>query len=384
MNDVDAYISPKPDGDKPGSAKPDRDTPARKPQKHTSAYGYIPPPPGARPAAAVEAKARFGVAELAESLRVMLGGEPRKRDKAEWTAAMREIQAWKSTPEQRAYRRELLYEHESRTPTFVWRRYRWPSIILINLLFVVSFHLDVQLVEGALTASRFVGFHMADLNSSLQVVLAFKELLINLLIGMVTVGFLWWLVGGRSFCAWACPYHLLSEFAEMLHLKLASKGLVADHPLDRRMRTVLYVVFAALALATGYTVFETVSPVGIVSRALVYGVSAALAWVGVLLVIEVFLVRRFWCRYVCPIGLTYGFVGSTSPVKIDYDASLCLHEGNCRAVCLVPHVLDFTIKNRAHDVRLEAGADCTRCGMCVEACLPGALRFKVKGLGDLL
>lgn len=157
---------------------------------------------------------------------------------------------------------------------------------------------------------------MADLNSSLQVVLAYKELLINLLIGIVTVAFLWWLVGGRSFCAWACPYHLLSELAEMLHLKLAEKRVVEDHPLDRRLRTILYVVFAALALVTGYTVFETISPVGILSRALIYGGGIALVWVLLLLLIEVFYVRRFWCRYVCPIGLTYGFVGATAPVAM--------------------------------------------------------------------
>jgi ferredoxin-type protein NapH len=314
----------------------------------------------------------------------MLGAQPRKSDKSAWTERMRVVQAWKSTPEQRKFRVNLLRQHENARPSFVWRRRRWPVIILINLLFVLSFKLDVQLVEGALTASRFVGFHMADLNSSLQVVLAYKELLINLLIGTVTVALVWWLVGGRSFCAWACPYHLLSELAEMLHLKLAEKRIVADHPLDRRLRTILYVVFAGLAFVTGYTVFEAISPVGIVSRALIYGGGIALVWVALLLLIEIVYVRRFWCRYICPIGLTYGFVGITAPVAIEWDAVKCLHEGNCRAVCLVPHVLDFTIKNRAADSVLQAGPDCTRCAMCLEACLPGALSFKAKGVGDLL
>lgn len=327
---------------------------------------------------------RQTIGDLGEGVRTMLGADPVKHEKGEWTETMRAIQAWKMTPEQREFRRDLLYTHENTKPTFAWRKWRWPSIILINTLFVVSYWLDVQLVEGALTASRFVGFHMADINSSLQVVLAYKEILINLLIGTVTVMLVWWLVGGRSFCAWACPYHLLSELAEMLHLKLARKGLVEDHPLNRRMRSVLYIIFALLALVTGYTVFETISPVGIVSRALIYGGGVALVWVGVLLLIEVFFIRRFWCRYVCPIGLTYGFVGATAPVKIQWDATKCLYEGNCRSVCLVPHVLEFTIKNRAHKSVMEAGPDCTRCAMCLEACLPGALSFKVKGVGDLL
>ena len=331
-----------------------------------------------------ERTCRQTLRDLYEGLRTMLGADPIKHEKSEWTETMRSIHTWKMTPEQRAFRRDLLYRHENTKATFAWRKWRWPSIIIINLLFVVSFWFDVQLVEGALTASRFVGFHMADVNSSLQVVLAYKEILINLLIGTVTVMFLWWLVGGRSFCAWACPYHLLSELAEMLHLKLLAKGWATDQQLDRRMRSVLYVVFAGLALVTGYTVFETISPVGILSRALIYGGGIALLWVGVLLLIEVFFIRRFWCRYVCPIGLTYGFVGATSPVKIQWDATKCLHEGNCRAVCLVPHVLEMTIKNRAHKSVMEAGPDCTRCAMCLEACLPGALSMKVKGIGDML
>ncbi len=34
-----------------------------------------------------------------------------------------------------------------------------------------------------------------------------------------------------------------------------------------------------LAFVTGYTVFETISPTGILSRALIYGAGAALLWV---------------------------------------------------------------------------------------------------------
>ena len=106
-----------------------------------------------------------------------------------------------------------------------WRNRRWITLIVVNLLFVVSFQFDVQLVEGAMTASRVVGFHFADLNSALQVSLAFKHMVLNLVIGTVTVLILWWLLGGRTFCSWACPYHLIAEWAEWLHLKLAVQAL---------------------------------------------------------------------------------------------------------------------------------------------------------------
>ncbi len=320
-----------------------------------------------------------------ESLRQMLGAEPRRPAKEDFSEEARQAHAFKKTPQERERRRKLIAEElAEKHVSYKWRKWRWPSIILINLLFVISYHFDVQLVEGALTASRFVGFHMADLNSALQVTLAFKKMLINLVIGTATVFILWWLVGGRSFCAWACPYHLLSEWVEILHLKLAEKGWAKDYQLHRGVRTVLYVVFAALAFITGYTVFEWISPVGITSRALIYGTMGGMVWVAILLLIELFFIRRFWCRYMCPIGMTYAFVGSVSPTTIHYDLSKCLHEGECRSVCLVPHVLEVTVKGRATRPQIDIGADCTRCAMCLEACPTGALSFRIKGLDKLL
>ncbi|MBL6931693.1 MAG: NapH/MauN family ferredoxin-type protein [Rhodospirillales bacterium] len=265
-----------------------------------------------------------------------------------------------------------------------WRNWRWASIVMVNGLFVLSFALDVQLIEGSMSASRVVGFHFADLNAALQVTLAFKEILINLVIGTVTVLILWWLLGGRTFCSWACPYHLLAEFGEFLHLRLAAGKLVRDMPMHRGLRTVLYIVFALLALGTGYTVFEAISPVGIVSRALIYGPGFALIWVAGLLLFEIFVTRRAWCRYMCPIGLTYGFVGITSPVHVKYELENCLHEGDCRKVCLVPHALEVTKKGYAKKVEVALGPDCTRCGLCVDICPTKSLTFDVKGLNKLL
>jgi len=265
-----------------------------------------------------------------------------------------------------------------------WLRRRWITLILINLLFVVSYFFDVQILEGALTASRFVGFHMADLNSALQVMLAFKHVVLNLVIGTVTVLVLWLLLGGRTFCSWVCPYHLLAEWAEYLHLWLVKKKLVRNHTFNRKVRSVFYLIFALLALISGYTVFETISPTGILSRALIYGPGVALIWVGALLLFEVFYSRRAWCRYVCPIGVTYGAVGILSPLRVTYNAESCHHEGDCRKICMVPHVLDVTIRNGAVNVNEDIGADCTRCGLCVDVCPTDSLNYEIKGLSKRL
>lgn len=320
-----------------------------------------------------------------KSLAMMFGAAPAKPEPAEITAEARELMKFKKSPEQVALRRAMIAdEHEHPVVSNKWRYRRWISIIVLNLMFVVSYWYDVQLVEGALTASRFVGFHMADLNGALQVMLAYKQVMINLVIGTVTVLLAWWFVGGRAFCSWICPYHLLAEWAEMLHLKLSAYGLSVDTRFHRGLRTVLWFAYLLLALVTGYTVFEYVNPVGIVSRALVYGPTIALFWVVFLLGIEVFYSRRFWCRYVCPIGLSYGITGSISPVQVKYDLAKCLHEGECRKVCMVPHVLEMTKMGYASDTFEFIGADCTRCGMCVDVCPQDALSFSVRGLDKLV
>jgi len=320
---------------------------------------------------------------IVESLRQLFGADPSRPHKDEISSQAKEVHLYKKpNPMTKAGFARLKEEHGPASTK--WRNRRWATLIIINVLFLVSYYFDVQLLEGALTASRFVGFHMADLNSALQVTLAFKHMVLNLVIGTVTIFIMWLLLGGRTFCSWVCPYHLLSEWAELIHLKLVEKNIVKNRTFNRRVRSIFYVIFALLALLSGYTVFETISVTGIVSRALVYGPGVAMIWVGLVLLFEVFYSRRAWCRYVCPIGITYGVVGAISPLRVKYSIKDCHHEGDCRKVCLVPHVLDLTKRGRAGEMELDISADCTRCGMCVDVCPTDSLKFELKGLGKHL
>jgi ferredoxin-type protein NapH len=315
---------------------------------------------------------------LLEDLRRLVGFEPKKPDKEAYTPGARLIHDTKKL--KKADFDAMKVQAVAHRRHKRWLKRRWAVLILVNVMFVVSYRLDVQLVEGSLTGSRLLGFHMIDLNSALQVMLAHRHVIRNLLIGTATVGLMWAVLGGRTFCSWVCPYHFLSEWGEKLHLKLAAKKWVSDHPLHRGLRVVLWLVFAALAYATGYTVYETISPTGITSRLLIYGPSLGVLWLLALLAVEVLYSRRAWCRYMCPIGLTYGVVGTLSPVRVQYDLEKCFHEQDCRRVCLVPHVLDHVVKGRATSERVEVGPDCTRCGMCVDTCPSGALHFSIKGI----
>jgi ferredoxin-type protein NapH len=315
-----------------------------------------------------------------DGVAVMLGRAPRKP--TSYTDAAEIVYGRKRGQGARIAR--LMEEIAAAGTSHKWRNRRWAVLIGVNLLFGLSFWLDIQVLEGSLTASRLLGFHLADPYSSLLVMLADGHVAVNLVIGAATTMLFWGLIAGRGFCSWICPYHLLAELGETLHARLAARGVVRDHPLHRGVRVGVWLLFAGLALLTGHTLFLMLNPVGIVSRALIYGPTLALAWVFLVLAFEVFYSKRAWCRYACPIGLTYGLVGSMAPLRVHYNLERCAHEGECRKVCEVPHVLEITIKGRAEDAQLDVGPDCTRCGLCLDVCPTEALQYRFRGLDRLL
>jgi len=49
-----------------------------------------------------------------------------------------------------------------------WRFWRWLSVILINIAFFLSFHIDIQLLEGTMSGSRLLGFHLIDIFTPIE------------------------------------------------------------------------------------------------------------------------------------------------------------------------------------------------------------------------
>ncbi|MDM8556852.1 NapH/MauN family ferredoxin-type protein [Desulfococcaceae bacterium HSG7] len=263
-----------------------------------------------------------------------------------------------------------------------WRNIRWAVLIFFNFLFFASFFLDIQILEGTLSGSRLLGFHLIDPLAAFQVILSSKIIMVNLVIGVVTIFLIYMMFGGRSFCSWICPYHWLAELGEKIHLNLKKKKIIKNHSFDRKIRYYFYVIFLALAMLTGYTVFETINPVAIISRFIVYGPSLMLLWVITLLVFEVLYSRRAWCRYFCPVGVSYQLIGLVSPLRIKWDKESCSNCKRCQSVCLVPHVLADSV-NQGKSEYINSSV-CTRCGLCVDICDDQALSYGVKYLDKII
>jgi len=270
-----------------------------------------------------------------------------------------------------------------------YRAKRWIVVIAIHLLFFFSFAIDIQVLEGTLNGSRFLGFHLIDVFSSIEVYLATYHLSTNMIIGVVTIALVYMLIGGRTYCSWVCPYGLLSEIGEKVHNSLVDKKIIRERSFNTNVRYVFWVIFLVLSFSSGYLVFETFNVVGILSRAITYGYSVALMWVVAVLAIEILYSRRAWCKYICPIGTTYGMLGPLSATRIEWNDS-CDHCMVCHDVCFENQVLELT-KAKYDDERDKkgvthqyiTGADCTLCGRCVDVCHEDALQFDFR-LKDLV
>jgi len=263
-----------------------------------------------------------------------------------------------------------------------WRNIRWAILLFFNLLFFASFFFDIQILEGTLSGSRLLGFHLIDPLAAFQVILSSKIIMVNLIIGVVTIILIYLMFGGRSFCSWICPYHWLAELGEKIYQILKKKKIIKTHSFDRKIRYYFYGFFLVLALLTGYTVFETINPVAIISRFMVYGPSLMLLWVMALLIFEILYSRRAWCRYFCPVGVSYQLIGLMSPLRIKWNNKNCSNCKRCLGVCLVPHVLIDSV-NQGKSEYVNSSA-CTRCGLCVDICDDEALSYGVRYLDKLI
>jgi ferredoxin-type protein NapH len=107
-----------------------------------------------------------------------------------------------------------------------------------------------------------------------------------------------------------------------------------------------------------------------------------LLWVAGLLIFEILYSRRAWCRYLCPVGVSYQLIGLLSPLRMKWDKENCSNCKRCQTVCLVPHVLNASI-NLGKSEFVNA-SDCTRCGLCVDICDDEALSYGVKYLDKLI
>jgi Na+-translocating ferredoxin:NAD+ oxidoreductase RnfG subunit len=146
--------------------------------------------------------------------------------------------------------------------------------------------------------------------------------LYNLLLLRLSSDVLWYLVlasialsillAGRFYCGWLCPFGAIAEFLGRMPLKKWDIYTGTDD----RWRNMKYIVLGFVSLVVllsgraGFGAFETYLTLFSFS-------GTAFAWA--LLVVSLLAnlrVKRFWCRYLCPVAAITGMLSRSDPAYI--------------------------------------------------------------------
>ena len=224
--------------------------------------------------------------------------------------------------------------------------------------------------QGNLASASLLGLKLSDPLAFLQVVLAAKIVVPAFAGAVLLVLALYFFTGGRSFCGWICPVNLLTELADPLRQRLTGERFVWSPA----AKYGTLAVTLGLTVINGAPLFEVLSPIGVVSRAVAFASYSGLALLGGILFLEIAGARRVWCRSLCPLGGFYALIGRYSPLKIRFIEERCTHCGACEPVCFVEEVLEASLQWGAPSV--DSG-ECSRCARCIDACPTDALRFGI-------
>jgi ferredoxin-type protein NapH len=253
-----------------------------------------------------------------------------------------------------------------------WVMGRRGILILLNFMYATPAILGWQYVQGNLSASKWFGIiNLSDPLLVLQTFISQQRVsMVVLMGGLIVLGF-FFLVGGRSYCSWVCPLHLILEISYYAR-RLVGWLNFREINICSQVKYWFLLVVVIVSAITGLTAFEVISPIGITSRAIAYGPDIGLTLVAIIVVFDLTFSKGAWCRSCCPLGAFYALVGRVSPLKIKLHKEKCNQCMACKTNCIHQEILDPVINGWQKFV--ESG-ECTRCGYCIDDCTLGALKF---------
>lgn len=241
------------------------------------------------------------------------------------------------------------------------------SVQLVVALLLVSPLAGFTFFQGTLAAADIFGLPLADPLAALQVMLASGVAVPGFILSAAGVTLFYFLLGGRFFCGWVCPVYLITEVCDKFRRWTGGGARV----LPQATKTWMLLLSLVGTALCGLPLFETLSPIGIFSRAAVFGSYAGISILAGIVLMETIFARRVWCRSLCPLGGFYSLVGRHSPLRVGYLQERCSQCGECSQVCPVEEVLSPCLSGGATEV---VSGDCTRCAACIDVCQDKALK----------
>ncbi len=242
------------------------------------------------------------------------------------------------------------------------------------LIFMIGPWFGIWWVQGNLAGSLTLGvLPLTDPFVFLQSLAALHWPATSALTGAVIVALAYGLLGGRAYCAWVCPINPVTDAASWLHRKL---GLKKGWQPPKSTRLWLVAVALVVSAITGTIAWETVNPVSMLHRGLIFGMGSAWLFVLAVFLFDLLLSRRGWCGHLCPVGAFYGLLGEKSILRVSAaKRSACNDCMDCYAVCPEMQVLSAPLNGSDQNSPLILSRDCSNCGRCIDVCDLDVFKF---------
>ncbi len=159
---------------------------------------------------------------------------------------------------------------------------------ILTIALIASPLAGFAIFQGNLSAGELLGLPLSDPLAFLQALIGGRVFVVSYLASTLLVVTFYFLLGGRSFCGWVCPVNLVTELADKLRKRWGTGNGTLPLASNRSTLALTLVVVAV----TGAPLFEILSPIGIISRAIVFYSLLPLLLIAAILLLELLVAGR--------------------------------------------------------------------------------------------
>lgn len=256
-----------------------------------------------------------------------------------------------------------------------WLLARRFSQLSILALFLIGPWFGIWIVKGNLNSSLTLDvLPLTDPYVLLQTLFAGHIPATEALTGAFILLVFYLIVSGRVYCSWVCPVNMITDLAHWLRERLTIKGASS---ISKTTRYWLLATTLLLAFFTGTVAWETINPVSMMHRGLIFGMGLAWSVLLAVFLFDLLISRRGWCSHLCPVGAFYSLLGTHSPLRIRADArEQCDDCMDCFIVCPEQQVIRPALKGADKGIGpVITSANCTNCGRCIDVCAKNVFHF---------